>query len=314
MLNHPAFILLAAFGLDLLIGDPPCPLHPVRLFGKLILFLEKQLRKHCRSLRLASWLLPTLCIAVSIPVYRGLIMISPKAAWALNLLIVYSLLALKDLVRHADAVRDALEHQDLNLARAKVQMIVGRDASLLDYCGVARAAIESVAENFVDGFLAPVFWYTLGVIIFNSTEGAVAALIAFKVVSTLDSMVGYKNDRYLVLGRISAQLDDVLNFIPARLSIPLITLCSKNRRAAWRIGWRDRQKHASPNSAHAEAAIAGALGLRLGGPTVYPHGIAEKPWLGDGKVEADAMDIGRAVRLIQTCGIMALLVSAVLLF
>ena len=314
MLNHPALILLAAFGLDLLIGDPVCPLHPVRLFGKLIRFSERLLRTHCRSLKLASWLLPFFMVVAVLFIYRLLIVVAMDAGWIVNLLLVYSLLALKDLMNHAGEVRDALAQPNLTLARAKVQMIVGRDVNLLDGHGVARATIESVAENFVDGFLAPLFWYAAGALLSGKTEGGVALLIAFKVVSTLDSMVGYKNERYWVLGRISAQLDDVMNFIPARLSIPLIALCAAKRNEAWRIGLRDRLKHASPNSAHAEAAVAGALGLRLGGPTAYPHGTVDKPWLGDSRTEADAADISRAVRLIQTCGTVALLVFAILLF
>jgi len=317
-MNHPATILIIAFALDLLIGDPTCPLHPVRLFGKLIQTLEKMLRTTCRSLRMASFLLPLLAVALSLGIYRLLLLLSFDVVWVINLLLTYSLLALKDLSHHAKAVSSALAENNLPLACARVQMIVGRDAGLLDDHGIARAAIESVAENFVDGFLSPVFWYTAGALLFGNTGGGVALLIVFKVISTLDSMVGYKNECYLVLGRISAQLDDVMNFIPARLSIPLIALSarliSKDWKSAWRIGLRDRLKHASPNSAHAEAAVAGALGLRLGGPTAYPHGTVEKPWLGDGKNSADAKEINKAVRLLRICGIITLLVSVSALF
>ena len=314
MLNHPALILSVAFVLDLLIGDPVCPLHPVRLFGHLINGLEKILRNRFIPLWVASRLLPLLTVTLSLFVWKLLHALCFNFAWMFNLLTAYSLLALRDLSKHAKKTGKALQAEDLPTARNHVQMMAGRDASVLDSCAVARAAIESVAENFVDGFLSPVFWYTVGALLFNSTEGGVAFLIIFKIVSTLDSMVGYKNEKYNVLGRTSARLDDILNWLPARLSIPLIALASRRRKEAWRTGLRDRLKHASPNSAHAEAAMAGALKLCLGGPTVYSHGTVDKPWLGDGSPDASPDDLFRAVRLVTTCGILALLLSTALLF
>jgi len=310
MLNHPAALLLIAFVLDLLIGDPPCPVHPVRLIGKLIRFSEKQLRSWKLNLLLAGALLPLIVSAGTLLAYQILLKLSGDVTWIVNLTLIYSLLALKDLVRHATAVKKELELEDLPQARAAVQMLVGRNTNLLDESGVARAAIESVAENFVDGFLSPVFWFATGSLIFHNTEGGVCLLLIFKVISTLDSMVGYKNESYLLLGRVSAKLDDGMNYIPARLSLLLIAVCSGKPRETWRIGLRDRLKHTSPNSAHAEAAVAGALGLRLGGPTAYPHGIVEKPWLGDGSADATAVDLQKAVRLILICGLAGVLVAA----
>lgn len=309
MLNHPATILLIAFALDLLIGDPVYPLHPIRLIGRLIQTLENVLRRD----RLSSVLLPLLSLLISIGLYLTVHRMLGSTTWILDLYMVYSLLALGDLIKHARSVEHALKHS-LDQARQKVQWMVGRDPSVLDANGVARATIESVAENFVDGFLSPVFWFTTGVLIFQTVEAGVALMLVFKVISTLDSMVGYKNERYLILGRVSARLDDMMNFIPARLSIALITLCSSDWKNAWHIGWRDRLKHASPNSAHAEAAMAGALGLRLGGPTVYPHGTVEKPWIGDGTPQAGAKEIRLANRIILRCGTGALLGGAFFLW
>jgi adenosylcobinamide-phosphate synthase len=317
MLNHPAFILAAAFLLDLLIGDPPCPLHPVRLTGHLIRQAEKFLRALKINLLAGGVLLVAITLTVLLASYALLSACFGQVVWVLNLLIVYSLLALKDLVHHALAVRNTLHDGDLSGAQAAVQMIVGRNAALLDAHGVARATVESAAENFVDGFLSPVFWYALGAILFQNTAGGIALLLIYKAASTLDSMVGYRNDRYLLFGRAGARLDDLMNFIPARLSIPLIAATawglSMDFKSAWRIGWRDRLKHSSPNSAHAEAAVAGALNLRLGGPTAYAHGTVEKPWLGDGSPDAVAADITRAVTLILLCGTFALLAAIAVL-
>ncbi|MEE9367613.1 MAG: adenosylcobinamide-phosphate synthase CbiB [Pontiella sp.] len=305
-MNNPALILLTAFVLDLLIGDPVYPFHPARLMGQLIQVLEKPLRKHCKKLTIASNLLPLLAITVAGCCYGLTHRLLGTWAWLFNLYLTYSLLALGDLLKHAHRVEFALKYRSLEESRQTVQWMVGRDTAELDAHGVARAAIESVAENFVDGFLSPFFWFVVGAAVFRTVEGGVLLMLTFKVVSTLDSMVGYKNAEYRVLGRISAKLDDVLNFIPARLSIPLIAIAAKltsnDWRAAWAIGLRDRLKHASPNSAHAEASVAGALGLRLGGPSIYDGERKEKSWLGDGSPEAGPANIERALRLIQMCG------------
>lgn len=308
-MSNPALILLLAFGLDLLIGDPVYPLHPVRLIGRVIQTLEKMLRKHCPNRWITSFLLPLLTLTAAGAAYTLLHWLSGTWAWIFDLYLTYSLLALGDLHKHGREVEFSLKHQSLDEARRKVQWMVGRDSSVLDADGVSRATIESLAENFVDGFLSPVFWFTAGALLFQSMEGGIVCLLGFKGISTLDSMVGYKNERYQELGRISAKLDDVLNFIPARFSIPLIALAarmtSNDWKAAWNIGLRDRLKHASPNSAHAEAAMAGALNLRLGGPSTYGNELNKKPWLGDGTAAATPNDISRALTLVQVSGALA---------
>lgn len=314
-MTSPALLLIAAFGLDLALGDPNYPWHPVRLFGLLIQHLERQLRAKAPSIQLASWLLPGLACALVGLLYLTLHRLMGPLALLLDLYLLYALLALGDLLKHARAVEFALKHQSLESARKKVQWMVGRDTRALDPFAVARAAIESVAENFVDGFFSPLFWFALGAQ--QNLQTGILLLLLFKVVSTLDSMVGYKNERYRELGRISAKLDDALNFIPARLSIPLIAIFSQlitgKGKSAWKVGLRDRKKHPSPNSAHAEAAMAGALGLRIGGPVVYHSGVSNHPWLGRGTPDATSTHIGKACRIVLFSGIGSTLAALALL-
>lgn len=316
-MNHPAFILMAAFLIDCSIGDPNYSWHPVRLFGKLISWLELYVRKNKTDLQKASFLLPLAALAIVISAYFLLHDALGSLGWLLNLYLLYALIALKDLLEHGKRVELALYADSLDHARKKVQMMVGRNAATLDAHGVARATIESMAENLVDGFIAPVFWFTIATLVSGSITEGIAAILGFKVISTLDSMVGYKNEKYRILGSISARLDDVLNFLPARLSIPLISLAShilmQNGPDAWNIGMRDRLNHDSPNSAHAEATVAGALGLRLGGPAEYHGSVVEKPWIGNGRSAATAEDIQQARKLILWSGGITIFLAAILL-
>jgi adenosylcobinamide-phosphate synthase len=235
----------------------------------------------------------------------------PYAAVACDLWVVYSCLALQDMVHHARPVATALEAGDLPAARTAVQRIVGRDAAVLDAPGVARAAVESVAESFVDGFFAPVCWFVTGALVahvagVDPLRSAILTMLVYRTVNTLDSMVGYRDERYLLFGRCSARLDDVLNFIPARLSLLILSLaassCRLDSRSGWRVARRDRLKHESPNSAHTESFAAGALGLKLGGPLRYDDGLLEKPWLGDGTPLAQPGDIRTVCRFMQWAG------------
>ena len=187
-------------------------------------------------------------------------------------------------------------------------MIVGRDTEALDEAGVARAAVETVAENASDGVVAPLLYLALG-------GGALG--IFYKAVNTMDSMVGYKNNRYLYFGRCAARLDDVMNFVPARLAGVLLCLAAPlaglDGRGAWRIFCRDRRKHKSPNSAHTEAAAAGALGVRLAGPSVYFGQLVEKPFIGDDSRTIGAGDIRRVNRLMLAGAGAAVIMSALAL-
>ena len=220
----------------------------------------------------------------------------------------YQLLAARSLQKESMAVYSPLKAHDLEGARRAVSRIVGRDTQALDETGVAKAAVETVAENTCDGVIAPLIFLFLG---------GLPAGMAYKAVSTLDSMVGYKNDKYRFFGWASARLDDILNFIPARLSGLLLCLgaallpgCSGRR--AWTIFWRDRRKHASPNSAHTEAACAGALGVRLAGDASYFGKVVHKPTLGDPVRPVESEDIPRACRLMYAGAGLLLLLFAVL--
>jgi adenosylcobinamide-phosphate synthase len=322
MMRECAMALAAAFALDVLLGDPAYALHPVRLIGRTIAVSERLLRRTRLSgigggvllvvMTLTFWLGPYALIQ------SALSQAIPWLRVLTDVFLVYSCIAFQDLLHHGRLVQDALAQGDLERAREVVQRIVGRDAGRLDEAGVARAAVESVAENLVDGLLSPLFWYVAGAGVawvagWPPCAGAVFMVLAFRVVNTLDSMVGYRSDRYLYFGRAAARLDDLMNFLPARLSVPIICvaawLCGENVADCLRIGRRDRLKHPSPNAGHAESSVAGALGIRLGGPTVYPHGISEKPWLGDGPSEVSHEHIRRCRLLVFRAGLVAFVLS-----
>lgn len=306
-----ALVLLLAFVLDQCLGDPRVNWHPVRLIGNWIAYLERQLRARGRADRLGGLVLYVGACALPMLIVGFTLCFVSASLWLeslLAILCVYACLGLKDLCAHAAPIVKALRAGDLRLAQQAVAMIVGRDVSVLDEAGVARAAIESVAENFVDACLAPLCCYAVAAVLATQFGGdpilwGTLAVVWHRVTNTLDAMVGYRNEKYMQLGTVSARMDDLLNFLPARLSIPLIALAAElsgaSAAGAWKVGWRDRLKHPSPNSAHSESAIAGALGISLGGPTQYAHGTTEKAWLGGEGRAPTAKDLNRAVRLIQ---------------
>lgn len=313
-MNECLIILLFAFVIDLYLGDPVYPFHPVRLIGHLIKKFEDLLEKRSQLTVRGGLLLVIACQATILAVYYILRFLLAGYAVLLNIFVVYSSISIKDLIKHGRAVLSGLEANDLHQARRSVQMLIGRDANYLDEFGVARATVESLAENFVDGFLAPLFWFTVGAILADKaglpgSVGAVGFILFYKVSNTLDSMVGYKNKRYLEFGRAGARLDDVLNYIPARLVIPIIAvaarICRLDWKKAWKIALRDRLKHTSPNAGHAEACVAGALNIRLNGPGIYPHGRVEKPWLGEGTERVTAHHIKQAFYLILSSAFFA---------
>lgn len=283
--------------LDAVLGDPQGWPHVVRLLGRLIAALEKWLYP-LKNKRLGGALLclVTVFTATALPAlllfvcYR----LSPYLYWALESLLIWQLLAAKSLRTESRRVYDALSCDDLPGARRAVSMIVGRDTQCLDTAGVTRAAVETVAENTSDGVAAPLFYLTLG--------GAVLGSF-YKAVNTLDSSVGYRNERYMDFGRFSAKLDDVVNFLPARLCalvmIAAAPLCGQNGKNAWRIWRRDRRKHDSPNSAQTEAVMAGALEIQLAGDAVYFGKVHHKPFIGDAIRPVEPKDILRSHRLLQ---------------
>ena len=308
-------LLLGAL-LDLVLGDPHWAPHPVRAIGALIGSQEKILRKLFpktpRGELLAGGVLVLLVLGMSTGVAVAVLTLGywlhPLLGMGLETLLCYQCLAARALRDESMAVCRALEAGDLPGARRAVSMIVGRDTEALDEAGVARAAVETVAENASDGVIAPLLYLALG-------GGALG--IFYKAVNTMDSMVGYKNDRYLYFGRCAARLDDVMNYLPARLAGVLLCLAAPlaglDGRGAWRIFLRDRRKHKSPNSAHTEAAAAGALGLRLAGPSVYFGELVEKPFIGDGGRGVEPEDIRRVNRLMFAGAGAAVVMSALAL-
>ena len=298
----------AGFLLDLLAGDPHWLYHPVRLVGKLIEILEKALRR-CFPKTEKGEMAAGLLLALLVPALTGgaawgvLYLagrVNPWLAFALEILMCYQLFAVRALKDESMKVYRALKKPDLSEARQAVSKIVGRDTDRLDEAGVTKAAVETVAENTSDGIIAPMLYMAVG--------GPVLGWI-YKAVNTMDSMVGYKNERYLHFGRAAARLDDVANYLPSRLAalfwIGAAVLTGANGRQAWRIWRRDRRNHASPNSAQTESACAGALGVQLAGPAYYFGEYYDKPTIGDATRPVEPRDILRANRMLCVASVLA---------
>lgn len=299
--------IIIALGLDIIFGDPRWFPHPVKGMGRLALALENPMRRRVRNPRMAGILTAGIVIAATAGTAAGLTMtagwIHPWFADAVSIGMLYTAFAARDLSDHGLAVFQALTAGDLPEARRRVARMVGRDTGILDESGVIRATVESVAENTVDGVIAPLFYAFLG--------GPVLAL-AYKAVSTLDSTFGYKDERYLYFGWASARLDDCAAYLPARLTagiMPLAAACLGLRaKACWRVMQRDGRKHASPNAGLAEAAAAGALGVCLGGRLYKQGHLLDLPEIGDPLVTLAHAHIRRTVSLMW-----AVLAAAVLL-
>lgn len=314
------FAFIAGFALDLLIGDPHFIPHPVRLIGSLISFCDKRLNcdagynisekklnliKYKRGMLLAfTVIFATFAISVIIIV----------AAYSINLyagviaeaVMTWQILATKCLRVESMRVYDALRTDGVDAGRRAVSMIVGRDTSVLDAAGVTRAAVETIAENTSDGVIAPMLYTAIG--------GPVLGFV-YKAVNTMDSMLGYKNDKYMYFGRFAARLDDVVNFIPARISAYLMIAAAFiggrqfDGKNAYRIFKRDRFNHASPNSAQTESVCAGALRVQLAGDAVYFGKLVKKKYIGDGLREIEYEDIKRANRLMYITAFLCELIS-----
>lgn len=276
--------LTIGFILDLIFGDPAWLYHPIRLIGKLISMTEKLLRRlfpKTKKGELTAGAFLTVIVVgvtflVSFLILKGLAMIHPWLANIVEVFWIYQIFATKCLKDESKKVYDALKKKDIRLSRKMISYLVGRDTSKLSAEEIIKAAVETVAENTTDGVIAPMLFIVIG--------GAPAGF-AYKAVNTLDSMVGYKNEKYLYFGRVSALTDDVFNFIPARVSgllmIAAAFLTGYNAKGAAKVFFRDRKKHLSPNSAQTESACAGALGLELGGTHDYFGKPVVKPTIGD---------------------------------
>ena len=275
----PLTIALALL-LDLIFGDPRWLPHPVVAIGHVIRLVERGLRRSRLNERLAGIVLLLVVVSISTGItwalLRGLAVLQPLVGWIAAIILSSTCLAAHSLHKESARVASALREGDLPAARRYLSCIVGRDTGQLEESEIWRAVVETVAENTSDGIIAPLFWLSVG--------GPVAAM-AYKAVSTLDSMVGYKNRRYIKFGWASARMDDLLNFIPARLSALLLVMAApfagSSVSDAVRITVRDRLKHPSPNSGHPEAAAAGALGIRLGGGASYDGIPSWKEYIGD---------------------------------
>lgn len=302
-MKYHILAFLLGFFLDLLVGDPYWLPHPIRLIGSLILRLERHLLKASGKqdnrnewkkgvLLVMMVLIITGCVSALI--LGGAYYIHPGFGVLIETIMTFQILATKSLRVESMRVYKCLKQEDLEAARQAVSMIVGRDTATLDEVGVAKAAIETVAENTSDGVIAPMLYTALG--------GPVLGFL-YKAVNTMDSMIGYKNDKYLYFGRAAAKLDDIVNFIPARISAYLMIFSAFmsgkcfDGRNAFKIYKRDNRKHASPNSAQTEAVCAGALRIQLAGDASYFGKIVKKPYIGDAYRKVESEDIKRANRL-----------------
>ena len=314
------------FLLDLLLGDPYFLPHPIRLIGKLISGTEQRLRRKIpknetgksRS-ELRQGAAMVLIVLASVVMVSSFLLLAtyqihPYAGVAVESLMTYQILAVKCLKVESMKVYHCLSKGSLEKARAAVSMIVGRDTEMLDEEGVAKAAVETVAENTSDGVIAPMLYLAAG--------GPILGFF-YKAVNTMDSMVGYKNEKYLYFGRAAAKLDDFVNFLPARISALLMIAASYlsgsdfSGKGAWNIYRRDRRKHASPNSAQTESVCAGALSIRLAGDASYFGKTVKKPYIGDALRKVEYEDIKRANRLLYVtawlCEMLCLSVMLMLL-
>jgi len=305
--------LLPAFALDLILGDPSGLPHPIRWMGRAIQVLEPGFRKISRNLIVGGACFTGVLVFGTFVLSRlGLhlaLLVHPWLHFCLEALCLYYCLSLKSLAAAAGEVGRSLQAEGLEPARGRLQMIVGRDVATLSETGVVRGAVETVAENFVDGVLSPLFYAVIG--------GAPLAL-AFKMVNTLDSMIGYKNALYGEFGRAAARLDDVANWIPARLSVPIISLASwllwGRFQSCLQTALREGRQHASPNAGFAEAAFAGALQVKLGGPNHYQGQLVDKPFIGESFEPPGREAIPGAGRLLYLSAFIALAVACGLLF
>lgn len=306
--------LTLGFILDLFIGDPNNPVHPVRIIGKICRSLENIFRKLLKSnLKTAGFIVWIITVAITFFTTYMLVYIFNKVNIYLGVIIegilIYFCISSKGLIVEGFKVINYLIKDDVEKARHQLSYIVGRDTKSLDKEGIIRAVIETIAENMSDGVIAPLFYAGI--------FGAPLAM-AYKAVNTMDSMFGYKNDKYMDFGYFPAKLDDVFNYIPARLTGILIVISSfvlkYNYRNSYKIYKRDRYNHTSPNSAHPEAAMAGALDIQLGGANYYFGKLVVKPTIGDKVKVIEIEDVNRTKKVLYLSSFIGFLLSLLINF
>ena len=307
------FIPLGALLIDTIFGDPRSKYHPVVLIGNCISFYENILYKknttpkHQIFLGISTVLLVIITVIL---IVTGLLFIGgtihPIGYFIVSLFCLYIAISPRCLAESGLEIANLLRKQDIIEARRKVGWIVGRKTSDLDESEITRATIETVAENTVDGIISPLFWFVL-----LGPWGA----IGYRTINTMDSMLGYKNERYLYFGRFAAKLDDVVNYIPARLTFVLFViaafLCGKDWKQALRIAARDAAKHPSPNGGYAEAPVAGALHIRLGGQNVYHDKVTFRAYMGDPITSMVGKHIYQTIYLMYTVSILGVVLTMV---
>lgn len=297
-------MVAVAVALDMVLGDPLWFPHPIIFIGKLISSLEKLL--YDKRSRFKGFLLTVICCAVVWGVCELVVYLAEliHIRYYVVVFFLYTSLAIKSLAKAGNDVKNAFG-KGIDEARLKLSYIVGRDTKDMDEQAILRGAVETVAENTIDGVLAPLFFMALGLIFGRPLQ----FVFLYKTVNTLDSMVGYKNDKYINFGWFSAKLDDILNFIPARLGSGIMLIAGLmmgyDFKSGAKVFFRDRLKHKSPNSAHSESAVAGLLGVRLGGPNMYFGKLVDKPYIGDGERDLTLLDITKANRILYASAALA---------
>ena len=307
--------LVMGYILDLIFGDPYWMPHPVRFIGNLISILEKVIRRFMPKTKRGEYIggiiLTVMVVSISMVIPLVIILmaksINTYLALTVETFMCYQILATKSLKVESMKVYDELEKNDLPSARKAVSMIVGRDTKDLTFSGVAKAAVETVAENTSDGIIAPMIFIAIG--------GAPMGFF-YKAINTMDSMVGYKNEKYMNFGRFAAKLDDVVNYLPARISAYQMILSSfflrYDYKNAFKIYKRDRYNHASPNSAQTESVCAGALDVQLAGNAYYFGKLYVKPTIGDDIREINYDDIKKANRLLYCTSFISIVIISVI--
>lgn len=296
----------------MVLGDPVWLPHPVVFMGKAIEYFEPLFRKNIKSELISGFLFATSLIfatwSLTFLALKLCASINPVFNQIVQIILLFFCLSAKTLERAACKVAAVLKTRDLKSARVHLSMIVGRDVKSLDEAGIVKAVIETVAENFVDGFLSPLFFALMG---------GIPCAMAYKMINTLDSMVGYNNDKYAFFGRTAARIDDIANFIPARVAVLIISFSAsffpgKRGKKALKYGFKEGRLHKSPNSGYAEASFAGALHVKLGGPSHYNGVLVKKPYIGKNFKDPDVDKISMACDLMLLSSFISMVLSLVI--